>query len=524
MLDTKSGWSMASAHDGLDYQITSSRPKPLFGLASLRQHYLLVGLSSILFLAIGVLIAVHKPTTYTASSQLVVYIRQVLMGPDSVILPGRADIPLVENQIQTIRSRNVLARVIQNLSLDKDPEFASPLPTSSYLDTDALERDTALNRLRRKMTTRRVGTSHIITVSVTASEPKKAAQIVNNITHTYLQELSHAWDAATAKAPAIREIYQSLGPSAYLVSEAEPPTRSDRPGTPLIIVGATVLGFCIGAALAILLDMLNNTIRSAGQLEYVLRLKCLGISPRLASTVADGKKKRDYPHAPAGYPLELSTLKPASPTLQVVRRVAATFDDCSPRELRSLGVTSTVPGEGATTLAITLAQYIARYGKRVLLIDCVPEDGSVSSLAGVPHISLQSIRNGNVQAAAGGLPEEGGVSVLPVEELPTIDPYSVCPDTLESCIREASKSYDTVIVDLPSLTSGPDVRAVAQALDGCLLVVKWGATDSELISQALRSTGEAQAKFIGAVLTMADEKAMRVYGCETREQMIVATA
>jgi Mrp family chromosome partitioning ATPase len=71
---------------------------------------------------------------------------------------------------------------------------------------------------------------------------------------------------------------------------------------------------------------------------------------------------------------------------------------------------------------------------------------------------------------------------------------------------------ELVIIDLPSLASGADVRAAADAIDGLLLVVKWGATDSDLIRQAVRSSGGARAKFVGAVLNMADERTIGRYG------------
>ena len=85
-------------------------------------------------------------------------------------------------------------------------------------------------------------------------------------------------------------------------------------------------------------------------------------------------------------------------------------------------------------------------------------------------------------------------------------------------------AYDLVIVDMPALATGPDVRAAAQSLDGFLLVVKWGATESELIRQALRSAGEARPKFVGAVLNMADDGMMRSYGYEPGVELKVATA
>jgi polysaccharide biosynthesis transport protein len=77
---------------------------------------------------------------------------------------------------------------------------------------------------------------------------------------------------------------------------------------------------------------------------------------------------------------------------------------------------------------------------------------------------------------------------------------------------------------MPALASGPDVRAAAQSLDAFLLVVKWGATESELVRQALRSAGEAGPKFVGVVLNMADEELMRSYGYELAAELKVSAA
>lgn len=85
---------------------------------------------------------------------------------------------------------------------------------------------------------------------------------------------------------------------------------------------------------------------------------------------------------------------------------------------------------------------------------------------------------------------------------------------LKDVVREATCSDELVIVDLPSLASGADVRVAADAIDGLLLVVKWGATDSDLVRQAVRSSGEAYAKFVGAVLNMAGERTIGRYGDE----------
>src|SRR6185312_4415161 len=113
------------------------------------------------------------------------------------------------------------------------------------------------------------------------------------------------------------------------------------------------------------------------------------------------------------------------------------------------------------------------------------------------------------ESAGGSCDLKGRFNVVAVERTSDADPYSVCPQAMESRIKGALNQYDMVIIDLPSLASGPGARAVAQIVDGFLLVVRWGQTESELVQQAIQSAGEAQTKFIGIALNAVDERALR---------------
>jgi Mrp family chromosome partitioning ATPase len=117
-----------------------------------------------------------------------------------------------------------------------------------------------------------------------------------------------------------------------------------------------------------------------------------------------------------------------------------------------------------------------------------------------------------------------GLHVLPLDEMSEGEASSMRPPLLDEILSSAADLYDLVIVDMPSLVAGPDVRAAARSLDCFLLVVKWGATESELVRQAFQSAGEARLKFVGTVLNMADEKTMRRYGYEFPAELKAATA
>ena len=521
MLDTISHPQVVHSTQGFDSRI-NVKPRPSFGLGSLRNRKRLLGIGAVLCLAIASLYVGLRPTTYTASSQLLIYIRQVLSGADLAILPGRADLPMVQNQIELLRSGNVLAKVVEALQLAKDPEFSGDRRSSSELQ----ERDpadaspeadeagsayrAALVALSRKLSVRQVGTSHMVTVSFTASNPEKAARIVSSVIRSYGQENARASDAASSKAPTLREFYQSLGPSAQVISEAEPPFKADGVPAALILAAATLFGLSAAAAIAVLLDVVNDTIRSAQQMEYVLGLECLGVVPRVPNIGVWAEDATTW-----------RLLESESPALQ---RAAAMVQDASSSGLRTIGVTSVLPDEGATTLAIGLAKTVAASGKHVLLVDAVPENPAVSRwaacLARDPYQPEDTLE---AQPLDGIVKVQAELHVLPFAERFGEEARLMRRGLLDEILSAAEASYDVVIVDLPSLVAGPQVRAAAQALDGFVLVVKWGATKSELVRQAFQSAGQAGPKFIGTVLNMADEEAMKRYGYRLPAEVNVVT-
>ena len=503
MLDIRSKLPIADRSQEFDQRI-SMRRSPSFGLGSLRSRKKLLGFSTTMFLAMGLLYALHRPTTYTASSQLLVYIKRILTGSDLAVLPGRADLPLVQNQIELLRSGNVLVKLVETLQAELQAKGSS----DQLMPSGKVAFSAALDAVRTNLSVRQVGTSHLITVKFTASEPEKAAQIVNKLIRIYLQELSRASDAGSSKAPVLRESYQSLGPSAYLISEAEPPIRADGPVAALIVMGAALFGLGVAAILAILLDAINDTIRNSRQLEYALGLECLGVIPDRADMNVGGST--ELPHTIEG---------------RALRRAVATLLDASSHGLRTIGVTSAVPGEGTTTLAVGLARAMAVSGKRVLVIDGCPENPSISRwAANAPQIPGWWGGNPRSGAPNNRVEVQTRLHVLPFGEQTDREPRSICSASLDEILRGVADIYDFVIVDMPALAAGPDVRAAAQALDGFLLVVKWGSTESELVQQALHSAGEARPKFVGAVLNMADEKTMRCYGDKLPSELKVATA
>ena len=551
------------------------RPPVFFGLSSIRRHTRMLWLSCGLFVVAALAYASVRPVTFTAAVQLLVYDRQIATGPAAVILPGSVDIPLLQNQVELLGSRAVLARAIDALNLTQDPEFASHgsgilqslkalifSRPASLVDEKSLTFGVTLEMLRRKLTIKQSGASHLVEVSFKASDPQKAVRIVDQITRSYLEERTHVLD----ERPTLRELHQGLGPIAAVISRAKAPIRPDGLPIGVLLVSAALLGLGAGAIGAVLRDVLDNTIHTPEQLEYCVGLECMSVLPRLSS----GKRVREPGQGP---PLEgasgaAAILAPAlrrvvavlqdkrlqnllermsalprlmsgkhvrelrwgsapdraaqiegasnaadgDPAIlaRALRRVAAAIQDDRLQNLQSLGVTSSVPLEGTSTVAFHLAKLASRAGRRVLLIDASCQQRDIDAGGTMPSANSGSAGSNERQR----LPESGaatdGQTSLRVVRLGAQWEWG----RLKDLLLEAKGSDELAIVDLPSLASGADVRAAADAIDGLLLVVKWGATDSDLVRQAVRSSGEARAKFVGAVLNMAGELTIGRYGDE----------
>jgi len=489
-------------------QFTNPQPRPLFGVASVRRYIKVLWLSVALCLLVGLFHIAFRPVTYTASTELLVYDRQIATGGDAVIFPSSVDIPLVYNQIEMLKSQTVLAKVIDVLKLTEDPEYFPPPGAPQRLkslvsfrprppvDEKTVAFVATLQALRGTLTFQRLGTSHIVRANIRASRPEKAASIANELAGAYLQERRRI----LAETVQIREAYQGLGPSAYVISTAEPPIRPDGLNSVTIVLIAVLVGFGLGAMIAVLLDALDNTIRSPEQVQYCLGLECLGVIPLIKDRNRENGGLGDL--ADAKDDALPSVMQKRQDPSQGLRRVMAEIGDPRLHEFRSLAVTSTMPAEGATTVAFNIARMLAMLEEKVLLITDGHDSLGLCEKSHAPHSSL------GIDVLSDG---SSGLHVVRRHEMCRTDDGSATW-RLGEVVREATASYDIVIVDMPPLASGADVRAAASTFDGILLVVKWAATDSDLVRQAIRSTGEARAKFIGAVLNMVDEETLERYG------------
>lgn len=449
-------------------------------------------------MAAGAFFALLKGATYTASTQFLVYVKEVQPGSELVVSLGRADLTQVENEIEILRSRGTLAKVVRSLNLADDPEFVPAMTLPEKLarwlvsrpqaasDESRNRHEIAIASLVKRVALQRIGTSHTILLNVTTSSPEKSALIANEISQVMQQ--ARGADQEGDRSPLLRERLQGLGPGVYVMTPALLPDKPNGPRRILIVLGAVIGGLLLGAALALLLDLRDKSVRTATQVER-FGLECLGAIPWL------------------------SRRKPAATNRTSSARQRTTEDDFAPSPLltqtllrmavaaeaakaRVVGIASAIAGDGATTVARHFAQIAARHQK-VLLVEAGPNAASECR-------SELETRDGDLWHD-----DVGGPDVLTIAASPGGDG---CANWWMHCGRKSLAAYDLIVVGLPPLEQGAAFRMAAQSIDGILLVMKWGGADVERIERAFAVSGAAPSDFIGAVLNGVDGRMIGLFG------------
>ncbi|UCE87844.1 MAG: CpsD/CapB family tyrosine-protein kinase [Deltaproteobacteria bacterium] len=207
----------------------------------------------------------------------------------------------------------------------------------------------------------------------------------------------------------------------------------------------------------------------------------------------------------------IALLQPDSFVAEQFRTLRARIDAISTeRPLRTVAITSSVPGEGKTTAAINLA-YVTSMGvdRRVLLIDCDLRGAKVGRALGLsPELGLAEVLLGNATLKEAVVRVEGTqLDVLCVRTQPDNPSELLAAPAMRELLREAAEHYDTVVLDTPPTLSLPDAKTVSELVDGLVVVVRAGSTRRDDVEATLDVLDRR--RLLGMVLNGADVETAR---------------
>jgi polysaccharide biosynthesis transport protein len=174
-------------------------------------------------------------------------------------------------------------------------------------------------------------------------------------------------------------------------------------------------------------------------------------------------------------------------------------------------VSSSVPGEGKSTVALSLARSVANSGQRCLLIDADVRDPSMHATLRVPAapglVDLTLDRSPSADALR-ALPEEG-FDLLPAGRPPgdALSPFTI--DAFGVLLGELKQQYDVIVIDSAPALLAAEVLVLAGRADLTLLLVKWRTTPREIALKTAQLLGRCSSGPCLAVLSQVDLHRMR---------------
>lgn len=172
-------------------------------------------------------------------------------------------------------------------------------------------------------------------------------------------------------------------------------------------------------------------------------------------------------------------------------------------------ITSSVPEEGKSNVAINLATTMAAGGKKVVLVDGDLRKGSLSRYL---HLNRNRPGISNVVANQCTLTDalvrfkNVQFTLLPVGPLPPNPSEMLATPAVEALFKGLREYYDYVIVDTPPVSVVTDAAVMCRFADGAILVVRPGVTTTQGAQLSKKNLEAVHAHILGVVLNGYDAK------------------
>ncbi|MCP4322079.1 MAG: polysaccharide biosynthesis tyrosine autokinase [Alteromonadales bacterium] len=276
-------------------------------------------------------------------------------------------------------------------------------------------------------------------------------------------------------------------------------TKPIKPNKPLLVILTFVATFGLGVVIAFVLDALNDTFKTASDIENKLSQRMLGLLPQVAL-----KKNAEFM---VHYFFDDDAHKFAESVRTLRTSFVLTQLDKSSKVVE---VTSTVPGEGKSTTAINLAFSLAQVEKTIL-IDADMRKPSICKRFNIPlyHPGLSNLITGTEQIADCIYQDEkSGLTIMPCGQIPSNPLELLLSPKFEVILTHLKKSYDRIIIDTPPVQAVSDSLVIAQQSDAVIYVVKSDDTRIGAAQEGIGRLVNVNANIAGVVLNKVDTKKM----------------
>lgn len=325
--------------------------------------------------------------------------------------------------------------------------------------------------------------TRVICLSVTGEDPSFCVNAANTISEVFIDYL----------ATITQKKCVSIASKALMPSEPSGPNRIL--GTSIALVGTILLV----AGLLIANEKMNTTLRTSEDVDKFLKV------PVLAKIVGYKKEMNKFMS-------QKGTNKPlyhfvSCETREGIKTLSMNLQFASDNDtVKTLAVTSAVPNEGKSTIAIMLATELVDEGKRVLLCDMDFMNPSLGRHIGVRNrIDISDVLKGNAKIEK-VLTNAKGLLLVDSYYKRVLLSNVVQSTKYQQFINAVRNHFDYVIIDTPPIGYFIDSTMLARIADKTLLVIASGRVERSLGKEIVDQLQKANASIIGVALNFINNR------------------
>jgi receptor protein-tyrosine kinase len=362
--------------------------------------------------------------------------------------------------------------------------------TVAQRTVDRLDLDISASDLRKQVTAVSKPGTVLIDVSVRNASPIQARDIANALSDEFVSMARELETPSPGSKPDARVIVEQRA------SVPEYPVVPQKKRNVLIGI---VLGSLLGVGLALLRDLLDNTVKTQETLEEITGTGAVGYIPLDKNLI----------ETPA-ISFDTDNSAPAEAFRKLRTNLQFLAVDHPPRVIV---ITSSSPSEGKSTTSINIALALAEAEHSVVLVDGDLRRPRLAKYLDV----LGSVGVSTVLSGGAALDEVLQTTKFPRFSVLAAGPTPPNPSELlgslaaEKMLAELRSRFDYVIIDSAPLLAVTDGAILAAKSDGALVVVKAGKTRRDQLAHAIGMLHDVGATLLGAVLTMMPTRGSGAY-------------
>jgi exopolysaccharide transport family protein len=334
-------------------------------------------------------------------------------------------------------------------------------------------------------------------VAVRLRELERTAVVNKTLFEDFLQKAKITNEQSTFRAQDVRVIMP-----AQAGGQSFPDTRK-------ALLTALLAGLGLGVGGAFVMEMLRTGFTSPREVEETLGIPVLASVRRLKK----GELVKDGKNIPVPFYQIHHPLSPFSESMRTLRSSIHMSDVDQPP--RVIHVTSALPGEGKTTIALSLAMSAAFAGLKVVLVDADLRHPAASRFFKLDK------ENGLVDLLTGAGDTENvlksykdlKLTILPAGSKSLNPPDVLGSERMKALISHLKETFDYVVVDTPPVGPVIDAVIVANLADKTILVVEWASTARELVETTIKQLS-VQKRVAGVVFNFVSQDRAQKYGGE----------